>query len=112
MFDGVPEGMPLKRDKDYQMYWEGSLTAQIVSVQFRKNNLVVHEGPGFLKSGKYLMHIPSYLAVDNYTILVVDPSTQAVLQSDQVKIKRKIPLVAHVVTVIIGTAALLLFVSA
>lgn len=110
MFDGVTEGMSLKRDKEYQMYWKGSLTAQIVSVQFRKNDLVVHEGPGFLKSGKYHVPIPNYLTVDNYTILVVDPSTQAVLQFDQVKIKRRIPLVAHVAIGIIGFTCLLLLI--
>jgi hypothetical protein len=106
MFDGVPKGMPLKRNKEYSMYWAGSLSSQIVSVQFRKNALVIHEGPGFLKSGKYLVHIPGYLSVDNYKILVVDPSTQAVLQSDQIKIKRRIPLVAHVAIGIIGFTCL------
>ena len=111
-FDGVTEGMSLKRDKEYQIYWKGSLTAQIVSVQFRKNDLVIHEGPGFLKSGKYQVHLPANLKPDNYTLLVVDPSTQAVLKSDQVKIKRRIPLVAHVVVVVIGFVSLLLLVPA
>jgi hypothetical protein len=105
-FDGVEEGAPIKRGKQYLMYWEGNLTSQIVSVQFRKNDLVVHEGPGFLKSGKYHVPIPNYLTVDNYTILVVDPSTQAVLKSDQIKIKRRIPLVAHVAIGIIGFTCL------
>jgi hypothetical protein len=111
-FDGVTEGMSLKRDKEYQMYWKGSLTAQIVSVQFRKNDLVIHEGPGFLKAGKYQVQIPANLKCDNYTLRVVDPSTQAVLKSDQVKIKRRIPLVAHVAVVVIGFVSLLVLVPA
>lgn len=111
MFDGVPKGMPLKRDKEYLMYWAGSLSSQIVSVQFRKNDLVIHEGPGFLKSGKYLVHIPGYLSVDNYKILVVDPSTQAVLQSDQVNIKRRIPLVVQIGAAL-GIAVLVSFIPA
>lgn len=110
-FDDVAEGMPLKRDKEYQMYWAGSLSPQIVSVQFRKNDLVVHEGPGFLKSGKYHVRVPANLKLDNYTLLVVDPSTQAVLQSDQVKIKRRIPLVVTI-GVALGIAVVVSFIPA
>jgi hypothetical protein len=109
-FEGVPEGMPLKRDKEYQMYWAGRLTAQIVSVQFRKNDLVVHEGPGFLKSGKYQISLPGNL-LGNYTVLVLDPSTQAVLQSDEVKIKRRIPLVGQI-GVAMGIAIMISFITA
>jgi len=110
-FEEVPPGKPLTRSNDYHLYWTGSLTAQIVSVQFRKNDLVVHEGPGFLKLGKYQIHLPGNLKLDTYTLVVLDPSTKAILQSDEIKIKRRIPLVGQI-GLAMGIAIMISFITA
>lgn len=111
-FEGIPDGSPLKRDTEYQMYWVGRLTSQIVSVQLRQHDIVMHEGPGFLKSGKYQVKLPGDLKLGGYTMVVLDPSSNTVLQSGQVEIKRRIPLIAHAAVVLLGYFTLLLVVPA
>jgi len=106
-FDGVAKGTSLKRDSEYRMYWEGDLSASIVSVQFRRNNLIVHEVPGFLKAGKYQVKLPAGMQLGNFTLVVLDPSSSAVIQSDLVVVRRRIPMVARVVVVFIAVSALL-----
>jgi len=95
-FDEVHKQRSLKRGKEYQINWKGGAPDEIVTVQLRKKNLVVKEWPSILNGGKCLVFLPSNLKPGVYSFEVTNSSTQALIQSEQTKIKRRIPLLVKI----------------
>lgn len=91
-FDEVSKQESLKRGKEYQISWKGGSSNEIVTVQLLKKDVVVKEWPSILNTGKCLVYLPSNLKPGGYSFAIINSSTQALIQSDQTKIKRRIPL--------------------
>jgi hypothetical protein len=104
---GIVEIKPLKRGKQYQIFWTANgETSQSVSLVLKQGNVITQQWDGIPNSGSSLIKISNRAKVGQSSLLVVDgDGREKIIQ--EIRVRRKIPLLVKVLTPVVGVLVIL-----